>query len=92
MNLTPAQATHLRSLILADLDKGEESVDIDARFVKSLFGSDAELDRWAGCWGIEVERYILKGVNRLNQPIRWVGFRKPSPPPVLLDISDDKTL
>lgn len=85
MTLTPSTATHLRLLILQNIDSGEEAI-IDERFVQPIFGTYQYMLDWCKAWNITCESYSLKGVNRSNskEPIIWIEFKHNDPDTLLL--------
>jgi hypothetical protein len=90
MTLDSSQAYKLRLQILSDLHQ-EQSVDIDARFVKPIFSSEREMLSWSRSWNIQTQQYTLPQMNhRDGSPIQWIAFSKIQiNEPILLNIDDD---
>lgn len=83
--LTPAQASQLRCRILYDLQT-DAYVEIDTRFIKSLFGSLTELRRWCESWSLKYEIFTRPEMLRSDRktPIEWVSFSYPEPDIVIV--------
>lgn len=92
MTLTPSQAEGLRLQLLADLERGESSIEFDERFIRPIFGSTAELLQWCKRWNILVEFFTRKDMKRNGEVINWVGFTKPQSEQPIIFLSPDDEL